>query len=239
MKLVDRLAGAFPKLFASRGRAPHGFPNPDFDPLVHQQRVRKWQESNGEERFRGDYERLNAESIVLDLGGYHGAFSLFMNAKYGALCHVFEVIPEFCSSIEAARGDNPKIVVHPFGLAGSTRKEQLFLAGQGSSTFANRGSESRQITIQLVKASQWFDRELEGRSVDLMKINIEGGEYELLEHMIGEGLVRRLRNILVQFHEDVISGAVARMERIQSALSKTHRLTFQERFVWENWELLD
>ena len=239
MKIADRLAGVFRKVLGRRARAEGEFPNPDFDPQVHRERVRKWQESNGEERFRTNYECLNAGSIVLDLGGYHGVFSLFMNAKYGALCHVFEVIPELCSRIEAARGDNPKIVVHPFGLAGSTRKEQLFLAEQGSSTFVNRASESRQITIRLVKASQWFDRELEGRSVDLMKINIEGGEYELLEHMIRKSLVRRVRNILVQFHEDVIPGAAARMARIQSALSKTHRLTFQERFIWENWELLD
>jgi FkbM family methyltransferase len=119
-----------------------------------------------------------------------------------------------------------KIVVHPFGLSGATRKEQLFLAEQGSSTFADRAAESRQITIQLVKASEWFDRELKGRSVDLMKINIEGGEYELLEHMIRNGLVRRVRNISVQFHEDVIPDAAARMARIHAALARTHRLTY-------------
>ena len=237
MNIAHKLAGAFRKLLERAAIAERAFPNPDFDPVVHEERVRRWRESNGEERFRDDYKILNTGSIVLDLGGYHGDFSLFMNAKYGALCHVFEVVPELCSRIEAARGDNPNIVVHPFGLAGSTRKDRLFLAGQGSSTFANRASEARQITIRLVNASDWFARELEGRPVDLMKINIEGGEYELLEHMIRKSLVRRVRNILVQFHEDVIPGAAARMARIQAALSKTHRLTFQERFIWENWEL--
>ena len=239
MNIVTRLAGAFPRLFPSKPATKSGSPNPDFDPQVHQERVRKWQESNSDERLRTRYACLNAESIVLDLGGFHGDFSLLMNARYGALCHVFEVIPDLCSRIEAARADNPKIVVHPFGLAGSTRREQLFLAEEGSSTFANRASEPRQISIQLVRASEWFGKEVKGRSVGLMKINIEGGEYELLEHMISEALVRQVKNIQVQFHEDVIPDAAARMARIHSALSKTHRLTFQERFVWENWELLD
>ena len=45
-------------------------------------------------------------------------------------------------------------------------------------------------------------------------------------------------NIQVQFDEDVIPNAAKRMEAIHSMLAKTHRITFQERFVWENWELI-
>ena len=95
----------------------------------------------------------------------------------------------------------------------------------------------QRITIRLADASRWFEKELAGRTVDLMKVNIEGGEYELLEHLIAKGLVPRIRNIQVQFHEDVIPRAARRMERIQSSLAKTHHLTWQERFIWENWEL--
>jgi hypothetical protein len=50
-------------------------------------------------------------------------------------------------------------------------------------------------------------------------------------------LVLRVRNIQVQFREDVMPDAAARMARIQSALARTHRLTYQENFAWENWEL--
>jgi hypothetical protein len=31
-------------------------------------------------------------------------------------------------------------------------------------------------------------------------------------------------------------GAAERMRGIQAHLERTHRLTFQELFVWENWE---
>ena len=69
-----------------------------------------------------------------------------------------------------------------------------------------------------------------------MKINIEGGEYELLEHLIEEKLMADIANIQVQFH-DFIPGAQARMEAIQQELKKTHSLTYQYLFVWENWRL--
>src|SRR5262249_51252950 len=71
--------------------------------------------------------------------------------------------------------------------------------------------------------------------VSLMKINIEGGEYDLLENLIATGLISRIRDIQVQFHMD-IPDAERRMHAIQSRLAGTHRLTFQYPFVWENWQ---
>ena len=210
--------------------------NPDFDPQVHAERVLKWQANNSDEKFRTDYPCLNKDSILLDLGGYHGDFAFCMNAKYGATCHVFEVIPDLCEKIMQASNGNGKIIVHPFGLGRSSRQEKLFLAEEGSSTFCNRALNEHQITVELMKASDWFEKELRGKTVDLMKINIEGGEYELLEHLLEKDLVERIRNIQVQFHEDVIPNAITRMAAIQSKLSKTHRITYQETFIWENWE---
>lgn len=213
-------------------------PNPDYDPQVHLERVQKWQASNSDERFRVNYDCLNQDSIVLDLGGFKGDFAFYMNRKYGATCHVFEVVPDLCEKMKADSRFNEKIIVHSFGLAGSTRKEKLYLANEGSSIFYNRSLKDEQITVELIKASDWFEKELAGRMVDLMKINIEGGEYELLEHMLEERLTSRIRNIQVQFHEDVIPNAAKRMEAIHSKLANSHRITFQEKFVWENWELI-
>jgi hypothetical protein len=180
MNLIDRLSNSISALFAPRAVSRHGYPNPEFDPRVHEARVLRWQSPNSDERLRTNYECLAAGSIVLDLGGFHGDFALRMNAKYGAVCHVFEVVRELCDRIRGRIAGNPAIVVQPFG-------------------------------------------------VDLMKINIEGGEYELLEHLIARGLTKRIRNIQVQFHEDVMAGAAGRMERIQSRLAETHHLTYQER----------
>ena len=69
-----------------------------------------------------------------------------------------------------------------------------------------------------------------------MKVNIEGGEYDLLEGLIENGLTARIRNIQVQFH-DFVPNAYERMKNIQLSLSKTHKITYQFEFVWENWEL--
>lgn len=232
-KILLRIRSAFVTAIPSEVTGP----NLDFDPQVHAARVLRWQANDSDERLRTNYPCLNAESVVLDLGGFHGDFSFYMNAKYGATCHVFEVVPALCEKIMRDPRSNEKIVVHPFGLARNDRREKLFLADEGSSTLCNRATKENQISIELVKASDWFANALHGKTVDLMKINIEGGEYELLEHLIEKNLVQKIRNIQVQFHEDVIPNAAQRMAVIHSKLARSHRITFQEKFVWENWEL--
>jgi hypothetical protein len=69
-----------------------------------------------------------------------------------------------------------------------------------------------------------------------MKINIEGGEYDLLDHLIETGWIRRIRDVQIQFH-DFVSGATQRMHHIQAALKNTHHTTYQYPFVWENWHI--
>jgi len=70
-----------------------------------------------------------------------------------------------------------------------------------------------------------------------MKINIEGGEYDLLSYIIGKGLHKSIKNIQVQFHK--VDGLLweVRSTSIQRQLMKTHELTWQTPFVWENWSL--
>jgi hypothetical protein len=81
--------------------------------------------------------------------------------------------------------------------------------------------------------NEWF-AENGIEHVDLIKINTEGGEFELLERMIETGLVPRFVNMQVQFH-NVADDSTPRMEAIQRELAKTHELTYEYRYVWENW----
>ncbi|MDA8326743.1 MAG: hypothetical protein M0033_11065, partial [Nitrospiraceae bacterium] len=59
--------------------------------------------------------------------------------------------------------------------------------------------------------------------------------YDLLDHLIETGVVNQIGNIQVQFH-DFAPNAESRMSDIQRKLALTHKLTYQYRFVWENWE---
>ena len=115
-------------------------------------------------------------------------------------------------------------------LGATRRKEIMALNEDGSSVF--RTGPANEI-VQFEDVAVFFsDRAING--VDLMKVNIEGGEYELLPRLLETGFVKRIKNIQIQFH-DVGVGAASRMEKICRDLSATHKPTYQYRFVWENW----
>jgi FkbM family methyltransferase len=191
--------------------------------------VKKWYADGGDDRFRFDYP-LDERSFVLDLGGYEGQWASDLYARYRCRIAVFEPVARFARQIEARFRDNGDITVFQCGLGASSRTETIYLKGASSST-KKRQSVSEQ--IEIVDVLQWFE-DHDVQRVQLMKVNIEGGEYELLERLIATGLIGRIDDLQVQFH-NFVPDAAARMELLQYAMRATHTPTYQYRFVWENW----
>ena len=68
--------------------------------------------------------------------------------------------------------------------------------------------------------------------IDLMKINIEGGEYDLLERMAEADLIRRVRYFLIQFHE-WYGNANVRRWRIRRQLRASHTEVWNYPWMFE------
>jgi FkbM family methyltransferase len=147
---------------------------------------------------------------------------------------VFEPVSGYAESIRKRFRLNAQIETFEFGLGASTRDDTIFIRGAGSSTFGKKADAE---TIRIVDVADWF-AEKAISNVDLMKINIEGGEFELLERMLEAGLTRLVRDFQIQFH-NIAFDATARMERIREGLSQTHTPGYQYKFVWENWTRKD
>jgi FkbM family methyltransferase len=192
---------------------------------------RRWVADRGDETRRLDY-RLEPGAIVLDVGGYEGRWTEQVIGRFDCLVHVFEPVSEFASAIESRLGRTGRVRVHPYGLAGRTGEVDFHLSADGSSALRGRGEPRR---VRMRAAAEVFE-ELALERVDLMKINIEGGEYELLEHLLERGLAARVRHLQVQFH-DFVPGARRRMDAILSRLASTHQPEWRYPFVWEGWRL--
>ena len=191
--------------------------------------VKKWYSDGGDDRFRYDYD-LDESSFVMDVGGYEGQWASDLYARQRCRIAIFEPVARFANEIEARFRKNADITVHRSGLGATSRTETIYVHGASSSTHKKQ-TQSEQ--IEIVDVRQWFEDHGVG-TVNLMKINIEGGEYELLERLIATGLVDRIHDIQVQFH-NFTPDAPTRMAALQQALRATHTPTYQYRFVWENW----
>jgi aryl-alcohol dehydrogenase-like predicted oxidoreductase len=77
--------------------------------------------------------------------------------------------------------------------------------------------------------------ELGLEEVDLLKLNIEGGEYDVLDRLAESHWLPRIRQVSVQFHE-WLPHAHLRRQRNRRALARTHVERWCYPWVWEFWE---
>lgn len=191
--------------------------------------IRRWQADNGDETLRLDYP-LTADSVVLDVGGYKGQWASDINGRYRCRVFVFEPVPEFAQRIQARFAGNPAITVYPAALTASGQCGYFVVAGDASSAFLANGPRQECSAMTLPQ----FLRESGVTTIDLMKLNIEGGEYELLEGMLDSGLASTVRHFQIQFH-DIAPDSRQRMEAIRARLATTHTQQWCYEFVWEGW----
>ncbi len=197
--------------------------------------VERWFLDDGDNTMRVDYD-LKRGSLVFDLGGYEGDWAAEITARYECDVFVFEPVPDYADRIMRRFQRNPRVKIFPFGLGKEDFTQSIHVAEEGSSLFTSPhvSKGNSDIPVHIKCASEFLKIE-KISSIDLIKINIEGGEYDLLDHLIETGVVNQIGNIQVQFH-DFAPNAESRMSDIQRKLALTHKLTYQYRFVWENWE---
>lgn len=228
-RVVRRIPSFLSRIFALIADLIYKPPTPVPPPEL--QRLIPWQEVRGDKTLRIDYD-LTSDSLVIDVGGFEGQWASDIFSKYCCCIYIFEPVDEFADFIEQRFANNPRVVVKRFGLAGANKKERITLSGDASSFHTDGGTTK---IAQLVPASGVL-RDLGLDMIDLMKINIEGGEFELLDHLLTEGWISRIRHIQVQFH-DFVPGATGKMQEIRERLAETHEPTYQYTFVWESWSL--
>lgn len=196
--------------------------------------IRAWFADRGDQTLRLQFSDLDAGSTVFDLGGYHGDWTAEIVARYGARTYVFEPIAQFHAQICERFAADGRVTPCQFGLGARDEQLSMELSADGTGAFV-AGSASE--TVRIVEIGSFLAANgIAG--IDLMKINIEGGEFELLEHLTTTGDIRRVRRLQVQFH-DFVPDAVRRRARLVEALSRTHRQVWSYHFVWEEWVRLD
>ena len=187
----------------------------------------RWLLDNGETK-RYDY-KLDADSFVIDLGGYKGEWADRIHKQYGCNVLIFEPVKSFYDNINSKFADNDSVNVVHAALGNEQRTDMISLEGDAASMFT--GGNGEEIKVYDVYESFKIN---EIESVDLMKINIEGSEYEVLERMIETELTSIVENFQIQFH-DFIPNCNQRRDYIREQLSKTHKCDWSYTYVWENW----
>lgn len=182
---------------------------------------------------------LSLDSIVFDVGGYLGDWAAEIIKRGQIVCshcgarqdpyiYVFEPVKEFYDHCVSRFSDYPKVTVFNFGLSNSVREEPFSVNGSASAP-----QENGNRLVVLKDITQFcYDNRID--KIDLISINIEGGEYSLLWRMITSGVIGMCRNVQVQFHGANIESENARQDIVDKLL-ETHDVNWSYPFVWESF----
>ena len=185
------------------------------------------------ESLRYEYD-LTPDSLVIDAGGFEGNWFSEIFRRYGCWIDVYE--PSYrhhmiCSIAAFDLGATAQCRIRPFhaGLGGSARSEKFKVSGDGSGVFAPEGRDE---VVDIWDASTC----LTGMNISVLKLNIEGMEYEVLESLIDAGDISKIKNIQCQFH-NCVPNWEDRYHNLCKELGKTHEQEWDSAPIWTNWRL--
>lgn len=194
----------------------------------------KWYKARDEQLLRVKYP-LNSNSLVLDIGAYKGVWAKQINELYGCQVICFEPVKSMFEQLKQNIGDNKNIKAYNVAISDKNGTEDICLKKDASSLY-EKGSSYETVETKTLKTAM-LDYKIS--CADLVKMNIEGSEYAVLEHMIankpeGMGAFDYFKHIQIQFHMNVPSYK-ERRQAIQDELRKTHKKDYDYEFIWESW----
>jgi len=171
---------------------------------------------------------LTSDGIVLDFGGYVGDYSASLVRAYGCRIEVFEPIRSFAQQLRGRFSGDSNVSIHECGIA-SQRETRVFRISQDA-TGAFATGEPQEVVFEAV---EYVNRVAAG-PIDLIHINIEGGEYELIPCLADAGVLERAARVFVQFHR---AGAASTENRqhCERILATHHDMLWDYDWLWQAW----
>ena len=198
--------------------------------------IKRWYSENGDHTHNIDCD-LTEDSIVFDVGGYSGEWAGQIYNKYNCTIYIFEPVKEFYDNIVKRFKGNDKVKVFHIGLGDKTYTTDIKITSDlvGSSIHRETGLTGKVESIEIVDIIE-FIKEHKLESIDLLKLNIEGEEFPLLEHLIENNKLNLFNNLKIQFH-NFMEFAEERKNNIRTHLQKEFNLVYDFFFVWEGWTI--
>lgn len=145
---------------------------------------------------------IATDAIVVDAGANIGAFTVYAAGKATAgQVHAFEPAPRNIEllrrNIELNNLDN--VTVHTEALAGKAGEATLYTDSHNKGGGTLYGDAKRSHRIRCITLADVFDR-CNIERIDVLKVDIEGAEYDMLMNAPDEVLAR-VKQITLEYHD--------------------------------------
>lgn len=163
-------------------------------------------------------ENIRPECVVYSFGvGEDASFDVGMIQKFGVKIHAFDPTPKSIEWVKR-QGFPTAFVMHEYGIAsfdGTVRFNPPEKADQVSHTLLDKPSTEARAIVVPVKKLTTIMKELGHDKIDILKMDIEGAEYDVLEDLLKSEI--RPAQLLVEFHHRFPNVGV---EKSKAAISR-------------------
>lgn len=160
--------------------------------------------------------------IFLDVGAHIGeTLKIVLEGKYGFdKIYCFEPVPECCDRLRKFR--NKRITVYEYGFWDKNKKGEIYAPQtKGASLYKEKFHyKVKSQIIKLVRASEWFDKNLKKSDRVYLKLNCEGAECIILNDLINSGEYKKIGVLMVDFDVRKIPSQKHLMNNMKAKLSK-------------------
>jgi hypothetical protein len=190
--------------------------------------VSKWFVLNWDQKYLINH-KLNNDSIIFEVWWYTWVFSDKMIELYDPIIYIFEPVQKYFDILIDKYKNNKKIKVFHFWLSDKDSIAEISLLDDWSSIFKNNWEKNQIILKDII----WFleEEKLNDKKIDLISINIEWGEYQLLEKLLNFN--SNFNFIQVQFHDFVEDAKIKRDKILNLLINKWYINAYSFPFVWE------
>jgi len=187
-----------------------------------------WYEMGGNENYYLKHDYLTPESLVLEVGTYHGEWAYNILSTYGCRYLGFELATKaYDAAVERLLPFENAEVMH-FGVSDENGTAILYDTERDSANLFSGGG--RQETVPLMDIAEIVDSV---PYVDLFCMNCEGEEFKILRRLIESEEINSIDRMMLQWHS-VIPYAFANWVQIESLLAETHTMEWNLG-AWELW----
>jgi FkbM family methyltransferase len=158
---------------------------------------------------------LNAQSLVLDLGAHKGEFSAQISREFGCRCIAVEANPALFGGIV----ENALVKKYHYAVSGQSGPVHFHVSEnpEASSTMkkiSDFWGTRESIQVPGICLEDLLEK-CQIKTVDLLKVDIEGGEIEMFKSMSDQA-IRGVRQITIEFHSfcnPAIQGDISQIKR--------------------------
>ena len=197
---------------------------------------RELRKARAEGILQGLTATLRPGDVCIDCGAHIGDVALPLAAT-GAEVHAFEPEPRFFQKLADASADTPNLIVHQAAVGIKNGEARFFRSTAASKRPAKRATggtlvaqsavadEDSAVTVPVVDLAGYIEKLLHNHDrLAFMKIDVEGAEIDIVNHLVDAGVLPRIGLTVVETHRWLMKSRAAEFDRLNEIARKQPEL---------------